>query len=90
MKNHLSDRRLTAILFAAFFLGCAAHAVTMRATSAAQSDPSQNIYRECFATTLYSVQGHHLGQGKLPELTTIPEGWHVVGGGGNGLAVLCR
>jgi hypothetical protein len=90
MNISLSSKRMTSLLVFAFFLGCAAQAVTTRAISAAQTDPTRGIYRECFAASLYTIGGSRLSSGQLPELVTIPAGWYVAGGGGPGTAVLCR
>lgn len=76
----------------AFGLGCATHAVTSTVRVAAQSNPSQNVYQECFATTLCQVTGRGLNGGSIPDRVRIPAGWHVVGGGGsagNPVAILC-
>lgn len=79
------------LLALAFGLGCATHAVTSTLPVAAQSDPAQNVYRECFATKLWKTSGSALNAGEIPDLVRIPAGWHVVGGAGAGpYAVLCR
>lgn len=89
MKAWLAAHRTFFTLLTVFMLGCAAQVATSHAISAAQSDPERGIYRECFSATLYITSGRDLNHGEIPDLVTIPAGWHVAAGG-PGAAVLCR
>ena len=84
------------LLFVGLALGCAAHAVTSSVVVAAQSEPERGIYRECIVAQFSggtSLNTNQLAEGRLPSNPAqIPEGWHVVGGSGDGYGniVLCR
>lgn len=78
----------------AFILGCVtAAAITSPANADATAAAGTTSTLECFGATTWVVPGKALNAGEIPKTVRVPEGWQIVGSGGDsGLAVivLCR
>ena len=88
-------RRIVAI---GVLLAVAALGVQLLAARAVRAQTPPPGYTECFAVSLWAVQGRELNEGELPKKRVkVPAGWTPVGGTvvGAGSAanpgmVLCR
>lgn len=94
MKN-LFRNHPAAFLLITFALGCAASSATSSLVVAAQSQPENAIYRECFGVAFgfdNTTGADELRRGELAsEPVQVPAGWHVVGGGSKDTGMLlCR
>lgn len=87
------------ILFATAFVvtfiaGCVAATVGATSTDAQAAQPAPGD-RECFAVSVWTIQGRALNAGETPNKTVrVPAQYDIVGGGpyggsGEGLLLLC-